>query len=814
MRKIVSIVTQESESGTRIDVLGDGKIPEHITQTLISPPRIVVDICNNPGSVEPINMALKSPKIERLRAGYYQKMTRLVLDVKGTGIPSFEITSANNRLTISLSAQQGVNKQKTSSTQRMPFTGRDTHGLENQSQNKANNCQPTIESESKQIPAFEQLTIVETDDGQDDTVLFLKCLKGYEARNWSWTVTELTHLIQTYPECRFTERAYFLLARCYEELYSDSITSHFREIKGHYEDAINKFERSIYVPAALLAIGNLCFKVENFFEALAYYNLVEKRGKDSIAALKASLRKAKVLLLKKKGKEALSTLEHAVCRYPDSPDTKEARIEMAKILYEMNSFHRSLDILSELKKINPENVYRYPEISLYLGNNYYQLGDNAKARENLFRFYNSCPHKDMNHLLLTKIADTYRDEGLTNHAVKIYQLVLKRYPETEGALVSLMRLAEQQEEGKLNADQSIVPSVKFVGEHIGLSKEIYEKVKNYLLHRDKKNPLTHLALLKLAILYQKQHQYEKSFEILREVINRDGMRSLKKEVEYALTKTLGELLKEEVKEKRYINVLNIYEKEKGLFSLVESPDAFLIIGRAALHLNLENIAVEMFKRADSFLSDNEKAPDLLLLLGKDLFKCGKHKDALAKLNLLIKNYPSDCYVGRAYQLKGEILFEEEDYSKAVQMFSAALGYHPTPCERMRLLVDKATALIKDNLNDNAFQAAREAEKIKVECRANYHHIYQEIADLYFHLGKFQEALSILNSALTIEKDEETKVRLKLMIARCYDALDNKEDSLALYNQISSLNDPFWSNLARERIDEIAFGGQLKENSKQ
>ena len=35
-------------------------------------------------------------------------------------------------------------------------------------------------------------------------------------------------------------------------------------------------------------------------------------------------------------------------------------------------------------------------------------------------------------------------------------------------------------------------------------------------------------------------------------------------------------------------------------------------------------------------------------------------------------------------------------------------------------------------------------------------------------------------------------------------LNKKEDSLALYNQISSLNDPFWSNLAQEKIKEINF----------
>ena len=35
-------------------------------------------------------------------------------------------------------------------------------------------------------------------------------------------------------------------------------------------------------------------------------------------------------------------------------------------------------------------------------------------------------------------------------------------------------------------------------------------------------------------------------------------------------------------------------------------------------------------------------------------------------------------------------------------------------------------------------------------------------------------------------------------------LNKREDSLKVYHQVASLNDPFWSNLAKEKIDEIQF----------
>ena len=62
----------------------------------------------------------------------------------------------------------------------------------------------------------------------------------------------------------------------------------------------------------------------------------------------------------------------------------------------------------------------------------------------------------------------------------------------------------------------------------------------------------------------------------------------------------------------------------------------------------------------------------------------------------------------------------------------------------------------------------------------------------------------------LEETEENRSRVKLMMARCYEALKKTEDSLALYNEVVAGNDPFWSNVAKERIEEIAFHKELKE----
>ncbi|MDH3881968.1 MAG: tetratricopeptide repeat protein, partial [Desulfobacteraceae bacterium] len=98
----------------------------------------------------------------------------------------------------------------------------------------------------------------------------------------------------------------------------------------------------------------------------------------------------------------------------------------------------------------------------------------------------------------------------------------------------------------------------------------------------------------------------------------------------------------------------------------------------------------------------------------------------------------------------------------------------------------------------------EVNEIKKDCDLTDFNIDQELGDLYLSLGDVRKALNIFNQVIQTTTESSNKNSLKLKLAECYWRLDKKEDSLALYNQIMSLNDPFWSNLAKERMDEIQF----------
>lgn len=666
---------------------------------------------------------------------------------------------------------------------------------------------------SKKAIYRNNLTRSVLDDGQDDTAFLIESLNAYESQNWSRAIENLTHLIKTYPAGRYTERAYFLLAKAYEKQHSQSTTELFDEIKKHYDDASYKFPASEYMPEAYLGIGNLYFKIGNYYEALAYYNLVVKKAKGSSLAARALIQKVAIMLQAERKKEALAVsavLENVVSRLPDTPLKTEVKILRAKMLYEFNKYGKSLDILSELLRTNPQNIYQHPIISLYLGYNYYQLEDNTKARENLLRFYNSHPNQEMNDLVLAQIGDTYRNEGRIKEATRFYQLVLKRYPNTEGTFISKIRLAELQEERKLVVASKVVPPVNILDEDMALAAEFYKEIINNPLNQKNETPLTQLALLKLSIIYQKEKKYKKSLEYLKTLFVKYPRSKLKKEGLQALAETIDAMFKEEQQAQRYTNIINFYLAEKELVWAANAPEPFLSVARAFRQQNFEDMATELFRQADLLLSDKEKPSDLLFLLGQDFYKQAKLKSALKRFSLLIDNYPSDKNVPYAYRMKGNIFLKQKRYPLAAKMFSAALKYPVDKCERLSILIGKATALAESNSDDKALEATKEAAVFIRSCSSADYQTYQEIGDLYFDLGDIQKSVAVYNQAVDMTQEKAEKISLLLKIAQCYWRLNQKEDFLALNERISSLNDPFWSNLAKERMEEINFNWEMQK----
>jgi tetratricopeptide (TPR) repeat protein len=108
-------------------------------------------------------------------------------------------------------------------------------------------------------------------------------------------------------------------------------------------------------------------------------------------------------------------------------------------------------------------------------------------------------------------------------------------------------------------------------------------------------------------------------------------------------------------------------------------------------------------------------------------------------------------------------------------------------------------------------AIGEANRLIGDCNSSDTRLGREAGELLLSLGHPKEALSILNQALEVEKNKENIILIQLEIAECFWLLNKKADSFALYEKLAALDDPFWSNLAKERREDLNFKMEMEIN---
>jgi tetratricopeptide (TPR) repeat protein len=829
MSQVVSVGSAVTENGTTLTILGNGAIPDYVTTTLLSPPRVVIDIpCETPFFKQK-TFPVKASGLGAVRIGWHPERVRIVLDITDTAVPEFASKTDRNTLIVSLGNKAASLENKAvaekANRKESQIQTADSRSLEESTERqrkaetrndpepraKTNRKTPSAQfifagEESKLHPkfAFGRLLEAPLQDKEADTALFLKGVRAFKAREWKEAAESFTAIAERFPGTRYSEKAAFLQAKSYDELHRASAFKDFSEIKSVYENAMSRYPNSPYFPEVFVALGDLCARVENHSEALAYFGFATRMGNNSAAAQEAVIKKARVLSLKKKEDEARALLG----TFPEGGSGDlEVRLEFAKVLYETQSYQKSLALLKDLDSAHARNRYEYPQIAIYSGLNHFQLGEYGKAREKLYWYYNISPEKEGRDLILATIGDSYRNDGLIESATKVYQLLTEFFPGREGFFVGLMRLADQQEKGEISSAPETGPSADKVEKPLPAPKEIYEEVIKSIGEKDD-NALYFHAVIKLAAIHEKENDFEKSAALLRELEGKQMPIELRNELKGTLRRVIEGLTDQKLEQERFSEIVEHYLKEESLFTLLESPKLFMAVGRALSQLRLESAATPLFRKADSLLSIKEKPSDLLYALGVDLYRKGKMGEAMEKIRPLLDRKPIDEHTARAAQLSGKILLNQKNHHRALEMFSQALNQDPDPCLRIEISTDKARALIEAKSKEEALKVLAEAERYKEKCAGGRSDIFKALGEVYVELGRPDEAAANFREALMKETEGEDATAVKFMLARCYESLSRVEDSFNVYREIQGGNDAFWSNLARERIEEVKFGKDI------
>jgi len=630
------------------------------------------------------------------------------------------------------------------------------------------------------------------------TALFLEAAEFCKMGEWEKAIPILEKVIQSYPESRHSERAYFLLAKSFHGKFEKEISEHLVDITAHYQAAISKFPESDYVPGARVSMGNCYLEANQYHEAMAHYGLVGKENKDPRAAAEALLQRGRVLAATRKPLEALQAFEELQRRYPKTRFATKAKIEAAKTFFDMKSFKRSLRTLIEITKTRPDEVYKNSDVLLYTGNNYCELGQLQEARDAFSKVLNYFPELESADLLLTRIADTYREEGLSDEAGKLYDLVARTYPQTEGSLISLLRLAAEAEKAETKntpvQDQGM-PVTK-------TAHEIYEQI----IEEFPDNSLSQLAMLKLAIFQKKNGEYEKSVLTLRKILVDYPRTKLREEIKSELQASLETIFERKTKSGEIERIVSYYEKMKSSLPFGEMGNVLLLLGEAHKRLHLYGHALLMFSKAGNFSADKDQQIRILLGLGESAYKVKKFDEAEGALKDFVTRYPGHKEASNAYYWLGSIFLERRQYEPALESLRAALGKNPERDDRIKILTAMAKASNAQGHYENGVRSLKDVIALlslnKGSPSEDLFLAYRELGETYVKLGQKEKAVPVFKGALELGLKGQDIHSLQFRLAQCYQWVKATSKAQDMLNQIVASGDPFWSKVAQVQINEI------------
>lgn len=683
-----------------------------------------------------------------------------------------------------------------------------------------------------------------------DTDLFLDAAEYHRMGKWEKAIQILKEIIRSHPKSSHSEQAHFLLARSVHRKFEKEISGHLVDIIRHYQTAINKFPESDYLPGAVVSMGNCYFQVNQYYEAIVYYDLVVRKDKDPGAIAEAMFQRGRVLALTKRPLRAVHQFEELEKRYPETPSATRAQIEMAKTLFDIKSFKRSLLVLNEITRTRPDEVYKDSDILLYTGYNYYELGQLREARDVFSEVVNYFPEMKSTDLLLTRIGDTYREEGMQDRASKLYELVGRIYPDTEGGLISLLRLAAEAEK----AEAENQPSDDQERHVKKTAHEIYEQI----IADFPDEPLSQLAMLKLANLEKKDKRYKESIKILRDILGKHPEKKLRLEVEKALqdtalklallqqengnneqsVMTLKEILAqypatrqnkdfqsalrvslkaifEEKEQKGKIeDIVSCYQQMKSVIPFEDMPNILLLLGEVHKRLHLYGHGLSIFRKARGFYANQDQPADLLLGLGECAYEEKEFDEAEGTLKAFVAGYPGHRDSSKAHYWLGKILLQRQEYERALKSLKAALCQKPEKYYRVKVLTAMANA--SRGLDDYEKAATWLNESIALlnddesSSSEDLYIAYRQLGENYLKLGQKEKAVPALEKALELNPEGPDTHSLQFGLAQCYQSMKDPGKAEKILNRIMTSGDPFWSKVARAQINDINIEKSVEE----
>ncbi|MCL1915180.1 MAG: tetratricopeptide repeat protein [Desulfovibrionaceae bacterium] len=347
-------------------------------------------------------------------------------------------------------------------------------------------------------------------------------------------------------------------------MYENNLAAHFQDVQDTTIAAINFNSQSRRNAPAYLRLGYLNLKVENSYEAAAYFNLLRQKYPYFENISLTYYYWGDYQYERGNLNEAIEQFNYVVQNYPDHRISRDAALGLARSYYRMGAFQDAYQIMEFAELRWPSFYLEYPQVLTLMGDIAYRTKNLDKARASYWLYMNLMADPEDGDIILTRLGDIYMTSKYHNAAVQVYDESVKRYPARDGGVIALMRLAEDG----IYDDPTVNRMYRVFDRPFDRRpSEAYRTI----IREYPNSPLVTLAKLKLAMWNLWQKEYLNAIDLCSEIVADTPNSPLAPRAREVALGAFTLLSAGDVNDKRYARAREIWQR----YPILRTQEEFL-----------------------------------------------------------------------------------------------------------------------------------------------------------------------------------------------------------------------------------------------
>jgi tetratricopeptide (TPR) repeat protein len=425
-----------------------------------------------------------------------------------------------------------------------------------------------------------------------------------------------------------------------------------------------------------------------------------------------------------------------------------------------------------------------------------------EAKRSYRAFLERFPDYANNHLIAVRLADMLHEQHHYRDALEAYAKILEIYPDSEGAIISQIRMAE------LGAQlPDLVPPEQ--GEKYAPYYHPQQTLER-LIQTYPTSPLADIARYKKGIILLEREALSAALDTFRELLGKSLKDPLRGDVETEFRKTLERLLVKHQEQGASLDVLRIFFASKGLLTSTQAGSAGLVLPVALSYARLGLLpeAEQLLQRLLDEASTPPQRATIALEQATLLFKQGKLQEATALLAPLAQSAETSLR-GRLLLLAGQIALQDRRPAEAVRYLGMAKEFLDSPANRALVLSLLGAAYIAQGDKAKGLQALQQCAEVSIEGAPGPPPIVEsclfQAAGLLFESQQLQPALSTYQALLHAFPHTSHRNWILLRMAGMHrEHADASQMTSTLVTLRDTANSVLWQKVATDALDDAAW----------